>query len=235
MKTLKILFLLCYSLQVVGQEVSLFDQVLGIEQAKTLNSLVEDFENNFLRKNYPDLQTTDAYRQFLLDVREENQFAFSISKEAQNRFEASSLRYEVYKYPDSVWILPNSSYDKIESDSITLLRSDFPYLKTRYKYELADGSYEYTYSRGGNIELVNKSKYDSIIAAKLKQPEFNTIGSYIQALEAIKDLNPFLTEFYEVKNSSGILHPYMAGAFITRGANLDDKVIRKIIVLEFVY
>ncbi|MBA67591.1 MAG: hypothetical protein CML30_01860 [Rhizobiales bacterium] len=82
---------------------------------------------------------------------------------------------------------------------------------------------------------MNESKYDSIIAAKLKQPEFNTIGSYIQALEAIEDSSAFLTEFYKIKKSSGILHPYMAGAFVTQGADLDNEVIRKIIVLEFVY
>lgn len=234
MNVIKVLLVAFLSFTCSAQE-ALFDRVLGTEPAKTLDTLVADFENNFLKKNYPDLQTTDAYRQFLMDVRNENQFAFGISKEARKRFATSTLRYKVYKYPDSVWILPNSSYDRIESDSISILRSDFPYIKARYKYKLADGSYEYTYSRGGNIELINEAKYDSIIAAALKQPEFNTVGSYMQALEAINHFSPFLTEFYEVKLSSGFLHPYMAGAFVTRGADLEDEVIRKIIVLEFAY
>ncbi|MAW94217.1 MULTISPECIES: hypothetical protein [unclassified Leeuwenhoekiella] len=223
------------NLPVIGQENSVFDKILGADQSKTLDTLVTDFENNFLKKNYPDLKTTDAYRQFLMDLRGQKEFAFGISKEARKRFAASKLRNEIYEYPDSVWVLPNSTYDKIESDSITILRNDYPYIKTRYKYEGADGSYEYTYSRGVRIELMNESKYDSIIAAKLKQPEFNTIGSYIQALEAIEDSSAFLTEFYKIKKSSGILHPYMAGAFVTQGADLDNEVIRKIIVLEFVY
>ena len=49
------------------KQTSEFDKVLGIENVATLNFLVSDFENDFLKRQYPNLDTENAYRQFLLN------------------------------------------------------------------------------------------------------------------------------------------------------------------------
>ena len=125
-----------------------FDKVIGKENIETLDLLVSDFENNFFKRQYPNLDTEKAYRQFLTELRDEKTENWkSISEKARNKFKASDLRLEMYEFPDSVWILKNSTFDKIESDSLNFLKSPFPYVKSRYKYTNPDGTIEYSYSR----------------------------------------------------------------------------------------
>ena len=93
-----------------------FDKVLGKENIKTLDFLVSDFENDFLKRQYPNLDTENAYRQFLTELRDEkNENWKSISEKARNKFKSSDLRLEMYEFPDSVWILKNSTFEKPNS------------------------------------------------------------------------------------------------------------------------
>ncbi|WP_460219404.1 hypothetical protein [Psychroserpens sp. MEBiC05023] len=213
-----------------------FDKALGKENIKTLDFLVSDFENDFLKRQYPNLDTENAYRQFLTELSDEKTENWkSISKKARNEFKASDLRHEMYEFPDSVWILKNSTFDKIESDSLNFLESPIPYVKSRYKYINPDGTTEYTYSRsfGENISEVD---YDSIINREMNLPNFNYIGKYLQALESIKDKGEFHKEFYETKKNAGFLFPEStARVMLNYDIDLNDKLNRKIIVLELAY
>ena len=218
------------------KKTSEFDKVLGIENVATLNFLVSDFENDFLKRQYPNLDTENAYRQFLTELRDEkNENWKSISEKARNKFKASELRLEMYEYPDSVWILKNSTFDKIESDSLNFIKSPFPYVKSRYKYTNLDGTIEYSYFRtsGENISEVD---YDSIINREMNSPSFNYIGKYLQALESIKEKGEFHKEFYDTKKSAGFLFPEStARIMLNYDIDLNDKLNRKIIVLELAY
>ncbi|MBQ0768079.1 MAG: hypothetical protein KBT58_02235, partial [Bizionia sp.] len=176
------------------------------------------------------------YRQFLTELRDEKTENWkSISEKARNKFKASNLRLEMYEFPDSVWILKNSNFDKIESDSLNFLKSPFPYIKSRYIYTNPDGTIEYSYSRtsGENISEVD---YDSIINREMNSPSFNNIGKYLQALEVIKDKGEFHKEFYDRKKSVGFLPSKSTSRFmLNKNIDLKDELNRKIIVLEFLY
>ncbi|WP_445738558.1 hypothetical protein [Mariniflexile sp.] len=112
-----------------------FDKVLGKENVVTLDFIVSDFENDFLKRQYPNLNTENAYRQFLTDLRDDKTKNWKrISEKAIEKFESSELRLQMYEFPDSVWILKNSSFDKIESDSVSFLNIPYPYIKSRFKY-----------------------------------------------------------------------------------------------------
>ncbi|MDB9954717.1 hypothetical protein OAD49_04060 [Flavobacteriaceae bacterium] len=217
-------------------QASEFDKVLGIENVATLDFLVSNFENDYLKRQYPNLDTENAYRQFLTELRDEKTENWKrVSEKARDKFKLSDLRLEMYEFPDSVWILKNSTFDKIESDSLNFLDSPIPYIKSRYKYTNPDGTTEYTYSRsfGENISEVD---YDSIINREMNSPDFNYIGKYLQALESIKDKGEFHKEYYKTKKSAGFLFPEStARVMLNYDIDLDDKLNRKIIVLELAY
>ena len=213
-----------------------FDKVLGKENIKTLDFLVSDFENDFLKRQYPNLDTKNAYRQFLTELRDEKTENWKkISQKARNQFKSSELRLEMYEFPDSVWILENSTIDKIESDSLVFLESPIPYVKSRFKYTNPDGITEYMYSRSYG-EIMRKSDFDSIINRELESPKMNYVGKYMRALESIKDKSNFIEEFFDTKKSFGLLIPKStARVMLNYDIDLNDKLNRKIIVLELVY
>jgi hypothetical protein len=216
-------------------QTSEFDKVLGSENVATLNFLVSDFENDFLKRQYPNLKTEDAYRKFLTELRDKKtENRKSISENARKKFKASDLRLEMYEFPDSVWILKNSTFDKIESDSLLFLDSSIPYVKSRYKYTNPDGTTEYNYSRsyGGNIEEID---YDSIINREMKSPSFNGIGKYIQALYQIKERDTFFKNFYKQKEYGFIRAETLAKVMLEENVDLNDYLVKRIIVLEIAY
>ena len=214
-----------------------FDKVLGKENIKTLDFLVSDFENDFLKRQYPNLDTENGYRQFLTELQDENTDNWKrISEKSRNKFKSSDLRLEMYEFPDSVWIIENSSMDKIESDSLVYFKQTVPYLKLRYKYTNPDGTVAYTFARGNSLELKPNSNLDSIINREINTANFNFVGKYLQALESIKDKGEFYKEFYQTKKSAGFLFPEStAKVMLNYNIDLNDKLNRKIIVLELVY
>jgi hypothetical protein len=217
-------------------QTSEFDKILGIENVATVDFLVSDFENDFLKRQYPNLDTENAYRQFLTDLLDEKTENWKIiSEKARNKFKLSDLRLEMYEFPDSVWILENSTFDKIESDSLNFLESPFPYIKSRYKHKNPDGTIEYTYART-SAENISKMNYDSIINRELNTPEFNYIGKYLEALESIKDKNKFYGKLFDVKQGFGYVSPKLtAFEMLDYGIDLNDELNKKIIVLELTY
>ena len=212
-----------------------FDRVLGEENVKTLVLLVSDFENDFLKRQYPDLSTENAYRQFLKELSNQRTADWKgISQNTKDKFDSSDLRHEMYEFPDSVWILENSSFDKIESDSVAYLENPNPYIKTRFKHTNPDGTTEYFFSRGG--EITPGSDYDSIINRELKTPRINYAGKYLKALESVKDKSDFHRMYFEIKKDGQFLPPYQtAQAMLDFKLDLNNELNRKIIVLEFAH
>ncbi len=213
-----------------------FDKVLGKENIETLDFLVSDFENDFLKRQYANLDTENAYRQFLTELRDDKIENWKeISQKARHKFDSSDLRLEMYEFPDSVWVLKNSSFDKIESDSLPFLESPVPYVKSRFKYKNPDGTIEYTYSRGGG-QIKITDNFDSIVKSELKRPRFNFIGSYLMAIKSVSKESEFLNEFYGIKNGVGIISPQLtAKVMLEKNVDLNNPTIRKIIVLEMAY
>jgi len=77
-----------------------FENILGERKTKALNLLVSDFDKN-LNRIYPALKTSQAYLQFLLDIKNNNitdwnEYKFQ-SKETNLEFRMSGLRGEIYQ------------------------------------------------------------------------------------------------------------------------------------------
>ncbi len=217
-------------------KISEFDKILGKENVATLDFLVSDFENDFLKRQYPNMNSENAYRKFLTELRDEkNENWKRISQKARDKFKSSDLRLEMYEFPDSVWVLANSEMDKIEEDSLEFLHVPYPYIKSRYKNNNPDGTFKYLYSRGyGDVKP--NSDFDSIVKSEMKIPRFNYIGKYLMAIESVKDKSEFLKEFYRAKKNGGLyIASTTANALLDYKADLKDPLIKKIIILEIVH
>jgi len=67
MKFLKLLIILLFvSSCSENENIKHFETALGQENSKTLTYLVNDFENDFLKRQYPDLKTKRAYKQLVI-------------------------------------------------------------------------------------------------------------------------------------------------------------------------
>ena len=211
-----------------------FETTLGSENSEILTDLVADFETNFLKKQYPKLKTENAYEKFLTELREEKSKGwYQDSDNAKQKFKLSSLKNEVYRYPDSVWVVKNSSLDKNE-DSFVILFSSTPYIKSRYKYINPDGSFEYSYSRS-YLNVLPNTDFDSIIALKMTTPKFNSTGKYIQALSQIKEKDTFFKNFYRQKDYGYINPVTLANLVLKEKVDLNDYLVKRIIVLEIAH
>lgn len=236
MKSIKIIILfLTFCSCSKDKYVTDFETTLGAENSQTLTELVEDFETDFLKRQYPKLKTENAYEKFLIELRDGKTSDWQkISKKGRENFKSSNLKYELYRYPDSVWIVKNSSFDKKE-DSLELLFNQTPYIKSRYKYQNADETIEYLYSRS-YPNILPEMDFDSIVEMEMKTPEFNGIGKYIQALYQIKERDTFFKNFVDYKNAVGMTKPnIIAKVMLEEKVDLNDYLVKRIIVLETAY
>lgn len=56
------------------------------------------------------------------------------------------------------------------------------------------------------------------------------------ALKSVSKDNDFLEEFYDIKNSMGIISPELTvSVMLERNVDLNSPTIRKIIILEMIY
>ncbi len=63
MKYIKLFFILILIVSCSNKKrITEFENILGKENSETLTYLVSDFENDFLKRNYPNLDIEKAYR-----------------------------------------------------------------------------------------------------------------------------------------------------------------------------
>ncbi|TPV31412.1 hypothetical protein FJ651_14555 [Paucihalobacter ruber] len=216
------------------KEIAEFEKVLGEASSKTLTLLVNDFENDFLKKQYPNSDLNDSYRKFLIDYKNgTTENWLPIPKKITDRFEASELKKEMYYHPDSVWILPNSSYDKVEEDSLLFLDSDRPYIKLRKKdfWYSSPEKIVYEYDRH-YIIIDSTTNKDSLInkIMNLKYVNYQT-GRYRQATDYIRKFGGFFEKFSDRR---GVFDKKQLSELILEEADLNNELVKKLIVLEFV-
>ena len=216
------------------KEIAEFEKILGTENSETLTFLVNEFENDFLKKQFPDSELNESYRKFLADYKNGNLEKWPpLSKKITDRFEASELKKEMYYYPDSVWILQNSKYDKVEEDSLIFLDVDRPYIKLRIKNLMSSSpekivyEYERLYPR-----IDSTTNKDSLINKVMNLKYVNYYnGKYKQATDYIRKFGGFFERFSDRKN---IFDKEQMSDLILKEADLNNKLVRKLIVLEFV-
>ncbi len=200
------------------KKIAQFEKVLGKENSETLTYLVNDFESDFLKRQYPNLDTKNAYKQFLTDLKNgRTDLLESVSKESRKRFEQSNLKHEIYSYVDSVWI---------ENDFL---------IKKRFVNKSLNGIIQYSVqTQSGNIPS-NFNK-DSLIIAEMDSRTLNNLGKYWIALDSIKNQNDFIKEYYKFKIPMGFLHPeIVSNMMLNSDLNFSDYYIKRIIITDFIY
>jgi len=183
------------------QQTTEFDKILGTENSHTLNSLVAEFENNFLKSQYPNLDIENAYRKFLAETSEgEINYSRAISEKSKKIFNKSQLRLEIFCVADSTWIETNPWNDK------TLL------VKARARCKNPDGTFE---NRPMEMPFDEKEiSKDSILKKYMNFVRTNHNGKYLKALNSISDKSEFLSYFVKGRNEFGIIPFYFTAESI---------------------
>ena len=235
MKFINLIIILLLTFSCSNQkEIAEFEKVLGKENSETLSLLVSDFENDFLKKQYSKSELNECYKKFLSDYKNgTTENWLPKPTKIADRFETSELKKEMYYHPDSVWILPNSSYDKVEEDSLIFLDVDRPYIKLRKK-DLMNSSPEkivYEFDRH-YVRIDSTTNKDSLINKVMNIRYVNYYnGKYRQATDYIRKFGGFFERFSDRKN---IFNKEQISELILKEADLNDELVRKLIVLEFV-
>ncbi|MFI1743211.1 hypothetical protein [Thalassobellus sediminis] len=206
-----------------------FEKVLGKENSKTLTYLVNDFESDFLKRQYPNLNTKSAYKQFLTElIKEDTEYWNKFSKSSRKIFEKSDLRLEVYSVPDSIWI-------ERDPKKLTLSYNGVPMLKIRRKYLLPDGTFGYNTSES-SFRYKDPINVDSIIESRKNWIDINYVGSYSRALNSITNKSDYLTKYLDIREAAGIIHPFIiAGGMLKSKVDFNDYFIKRLIITEIVY
>lgn len=145
-----------------------FENVLGKEQIKSLNSLVSDFENN-LEKIYPDLPIEKGYKKYLTDMISDSttdweKFKFQ-SDETNAEFHQSGLWNEIYEY--------NYAKELDSKDSIKILNINQigKYMQALYAVKNSDSLIKkYWEKREAAGLMQNELVVNGILSSK---PDFN--------------------------------------------------------------
>jgi hypothetical protein len=212
-----------------------FESILGQENSETLSTLVTSFENDFLKRQYPNSNLNESYKQFLTDYKDGSLENWQpLPKRIVDIFNASELKKEMYYHPDSVWVLPNSTYDRIEEDSLLFLNVNRPYLKLRKK-DLTFSTPEktvYEYERH-YIMIDSTTNLDSLINKTMKIKYVNFYdGKYILAIHNMRKSGGFFERFADLKAVYNDKKDLCE--LILEKADLNDELVRRLIVLECV-
>lgn len=229
MKILKLISILILFISCSDKrEIFEFESELGKESSETLNYLVEDFEDDFLKRNYPNKSTEKAYEIFLTDIKNGNTQNFvEISQKTRNLFEKSSLRNDMYAIIDTVWIERNP-------DSLSI-NNGMPMIITKLKYLAFDG----TFQEGSSESSFNYRESvdeDSIIKRHSKYLRLNHIGKYRTSLKLIADKNKFIENYLDITEEAGIIDPIIiAFQMLESEVDLNNYFIKRLIVTEIAY
>jgi len=197
-----------------AKTISTFEQTLGMDNSKALSDFVDAFENEILRKKYPSLETDKAYIQMLSEepysIAQLKLYDLLSDKSLEN-FLRSQLWDEIYASVDSVWV-ENSE------------------LNSRRVYRSEDGKIEV--GKMGYM-LRDPIDQDSLIKREWNICYFNPLGKYFRAIDKIKNGNPFLEEFYDVKNKVGEISTVLFREMISRHhPNMKDYMVKRVVAVE---
>ena len=212
------------------KEITEFEKVLGKENSETLTYLVNDFESDFLKRQYPNIGTKKAYNQFLKELSKgQTEYLQKISKKSREYLEKSNLRLEIYSVLDSIWI-------ERDPEKLTFNNNNNPTLIIKRKYLRPDGTFRYE-TEVSSFRYKEPRDEDSIIIESRKNwIDINYDGSYSRALNAISNKSHFLTEYLKIRDASGKIDPNMiAERMLESKVDLNDYFIKRLIITEIVY
>lgn len=191
----------------------MFRNTLGGENYLALEDYVISFENNLLKRKYPNSKVENAYRKITYEPVENLRSIFKryFDEPSKKKFLESQLWNEIFAPADSVWM----------DDDAIVVRFIYRSIKGDIPVSLADD------------RLPKPHQIDSTKNEMLKWVDFNKEGKYFQALQKLRNRNRFFEEYVETKNIFGVITP---GAFnyLIENCNpdLDDKLNKIIIAVE---
>ena len=211
------------------KDIAEFEKILGKENSETLTYLVNDFESDFLKRQYPNLDTKSAYKQFLTELSKgETEYWKEISKSSREYLKESDLRLEIYSVPDSIWI-------ERDPKKLTLSYSDVPMLKIKRKYLMPDGTFGYSTSES-SFRYKEPIDEDSIIESRKNWIDVNYVGSYTRALNSISNKSRYLIGYLDIREAAGTIDPFIiAKQMLESKVDLNDYFIKRLIITEIVY
>ncbi|TXG34853.1 hypothetical protein [Seonamhaeicola maritimus] len=211
------------------KEIAEFERILGKENSETLTYLVNDFESDFLKRQYPNLDTKSAYKQFLNELSNgQTKYWEKISKSSKQYLEKSNLRLQIYSVPDSIWI-------ERDPEKLTSSNNNIPMLKIKRKYLMPDGTFGYSTSES-SFRYKEPIDEDSIIESRKNWIDINYVGSYSRALNSISNKSDFLIDYLDIREAAGTIDPkFIADRMIKSKVNVTDYFIKRLIITEIVY
>ena len=211
--------LLVFSLKGYSQQAE-FENELGEENVKILNSLLEDFETNTLKKEYPNVTLENAYKEFLQTIVEEN---YSILEKSKARFKDDDFKLHIYCIPDSTWI---------EKRQLSSGKKGF-LIKERYKYLTTNNTIGYTKS---TIFCCN-NKDKTLELLKKERVQINLSGLYIKALKKISNKSEFIKNYlHNIQITADPIHPHtMSNYILMNNIDVNDYFVKRILFVNTVY
>jgi hypothetical protein len=211
------------------KDIAEFEKVLGKENSETLTFLVNDFESDFLKRQYPNLDTEKAYKQFLTELSKgQTEYWKKISESNREYLKKSNLMLEIYSVPDSIWI-------ERDPKKLTLSSNNIPMLKIKRKYLMPDGTFDYSTSES-SFRYKEPIDEDSIIESRKNWVDINYVGSYSRALNSIPNKSRFLTGYLDIREAAGTIDPMLiANRMLESKVDIDDYFIKRLIITEIVY
>ncbi|MBD0831252.1 hypothetical protein [Aestuariibaculum sediminum] len=231
MRYINLIIILHLTLSCSNQkEITEFEKILGKENSATLTCLVNDFESDFLKRQYPNIGIKKAYNQFLAELSKgKTEYRQNISENSREYLKRSTLRLEIYSVPDSIWI---------ESDpkKLTFYKNSDATLNIRRKHLKSDGTFRYETSVS-DFRYKEPIDEDSILVESRKNwSDINYDGSYSRALNAISNKSDFLTEYIKIRDAAGKINPdIFAERMLESKVDLNDYFIKRLIITEIVY
>ena len=215
------LFLSCSD----NNRISEFEKTIGPNNTENLNRLVVDFENNFLKIQYPNLTKDSAYIYFLHQYRIQDTSNFKSLKFLMN----NPIRLELTTSVDSVW-------HNEQVDSTNLIHLDRNKINIRERSFNVNGDLDRRISESSfPYDLIysdNKTIKDWFRI--LVEP--NTEGKYWKGLHSVRHEENFVNEYIEIVESSGrISSSILAMRILEYDRDYSNYFIKRIIISEFVF
>lgn len=213
-----LIFAFSCSNKISQRQIEKFEEILGKNNSNELTLLVNEFEENILKKKYPSNSLKKSYDLLFMDIKNNRQNIFDFqTKKGQGIFTKGNLKTEIYSYPDSVWI-------------------DGDFIIMEYRNKLPNGTFKSEFSRMSGESRWQFQTLDSLISYQMTVPIHNSKGKYWEAILEMKKGNEFLEKYYEYVEQFGPL-PFGAIPDIITTYKIDptNYLVKRILIREMMY
>ncbi|KKK84242.1 hypothetical protein LCGC14_2785330 [marine sediment metagenome] len=201
-----------------NRQIEKFERILGEKSSGELTLLVNEFEENILKIKYPAKTIRQSYELLFKDIRKYSPHIFELQTDyGQTIWENSTLKNEIYRYPDSVWV---------EGDLI----------KTDYRTPKSDGTFESGIYTTIGLNLSKYKTVDSLISYHMNKPIMNVNGKFWQALRELEKDNKFVEKYNGQIKLIGHI-PYYKIPDVVDFYEIDptDFLIKRILIKSMIY